>query len=97
MSLLLLIRAVEWLFFHELTAVSVLAADATSDAGSLAVAVFAVDDTGTGVELSTSLNELLTITRHELVLGSGSGHGQSKEEDDGGDEAGGLHCDGCLW
>lgn len=58
------------------------------------MAVLAVDDTGAGVELSASLNGLLTITSHELVLGSRGGHGQSKEEDDGGDEAGGLHFGG---
>lgn len=80
----------------ELTAISVLAADTTSNAGSLAVAVLAVDDASTGVELSTSLNGLLTITSHELVLGSRGGHGQSKEEDDGGDEAGGLHFGGVV-
>lgn len=69
-----------------LTAVSVFAADATSEAGSLAVAVLAVDDASAGVKLST--------LGQQLGGGAGSRHGESKEEDDGGEDVDGLHIGG---
>lgn len=78
-----------------LTAVCVLAADATSDAGSLAMAVLAVDDALTGREISTTLNfEWNVVTGHQLRGGAGSCHGESKEQDDRGENVGGLHVGG---
>lgn len=80
-----------------LTAVCVLAADATSDAGSLAVAVLAVDDALAGGKLSMALNfEWDVVTSHQLRGGAGSCHDESKEQDDSGENVDGLHIGGEL-
>lgn len=74
-----------------LTAVSILAANAASNAGTLAVAVRAVEDTGTGIKVRP-FHHLL----HLLLGGAGSGHGKSKEEDNGGEDVGRQHFGGLL-
>lgn len=82
-----------------LTAVCVFAADATSNAGALAVAVFSIDDASPSLEFSANLNSIVldAVTGHQAGAGAGSSHGESKEEDNGGEDVGGQHFRGGCW